>query len=71
MGAINNIGFGIYPKQSDDLGKRVIVIYNYDKTKMDFGRIIRDDIEDPSKTIIKLDDDRILLSTECQYSLVD
>lgn len=33
------------------------------------GTVIRDDVEDPHLTIIKLDDGRIILGTECQYSI--
>lgn len=67
---IKNIGFGIYPKQGNDIGKRVIITYNHDWTIFEHGIIIRDDIEEPFMTVIKLDDDRVLLGTECQYILV-
>lgn len=70
MGINKNIGFGVYPKQGDYLDARVNVIYNYDTTIKESGTIIRDDIEEPFRTVIKLDDGRILLGSECQFSLV-
>ncbi|WP_260973634.1 hypothetical protein [Mycolicibacterium llatzerense] len=33
------------------------------------GEIVRDDAEPPGVTIIRLDDGRHVLSTECQYRL--
>jgi hypothetical protein len=52
------------------LGKRVEVCFHYDTDNMMFGTIIRNDMENPWVTIIKLDDDRIVLTTECQWSLL-
>jgi hypothetical protein len=32
------------------------------------GTIIRDDMEEPFRTIISLDDGRVILATECMHS---
>jgi tRNA A37 threonylcarbamoyladenosine synthetase subunit TsaC/SUA5/YrdC len=50
-------------------------MFNYDTTNIVFGTIIRDDTECSSEgnklvTIIKLDDGRVVLDTECQYGLL-
>lgn len=62
---------GIYkvPNQSKDVGKQTKVIFNYDSTQKHEGVIIRDDIEEPFLTLIKLDAGPFIISTECQYSV--
>jgi hypothetical protein len=66
MGLISLTNF---PKQGAWLGMRVEVCFNYDVSKTIFGTIVRDDTEEPGRMIIKLDDNRFVLSTECQYAL--
>jgi hypothetical protein len=71
MGFAINVTHNTFPKQSDWLGKRVRVLFRYgsnDEPEL-HGTIVRDDIQDPWKSIIKLDDGRYVLTTECQYSL--
>ncbi|MFX1296575.1 MAG: hypothetical protein ACFFD2_17180 [Promethearchaeota archaeon] len=70
MGCVENITFDKFPKQSKHLNRNVKVCFHYDITKEIIGRIIRDDVEEPGRTIIKLNDDRIVLAVECQYSLI-
>ena len=70
MGAVKNIDRQNYPKQGEWLNKRVEVCFNYDSSNSIFGTVVREDIEEPGRMIIKLDDYRYVLSTECQYSLV-
>ena len=36
-----------------------------------YGTIVRDDLEEPFETIIKLDNGRYLRAVECQYSYID
>ncbi len=69
MGVHHNIGFEKMPKQGSFLGKRVKVCFNYNSEQWIGGIIVRDDAEDPGIQIITLDDKRVLLTTECQYSL--
>lgn len=76
MGCINTITYDKFPKQKDNnykypsIGKRVEVCYHYDTTKKHTGTIVRDDIEEPFETIIKLDNGRYLRGVECQFSLI-
>lgn len=67
MGVEKNIGYVDWPKQGKYLGKRVRVGFNYQSAEV-MGTIVRDDYEHPWRTIISLDDGRVVLATECQYS---
>lgn len=69
MGAVKGIDFENFPKQSDWLGRSVKVCYNYDTSKQTKGTIIRDDREKPYMTIFQLENGRVVLATECMYSL--
>jgi hypothetical protein len=71
MGVHAAISSGTFPKQGEWLGKRVRVCFNYDTSEQIGGTIVRDDVEDPLRTIIQLDDDRFVLAAECQYQTVD
>lgn len=42
--------------------------FNYDKSVLIGGVVIRDDKEHPFVTIIKLSDGRVILATECQFN---
>lgn len=68
MGVVAGIGIDSMPKQGSWLGKRTRVCFNYDTSRTVMGTIVRDDIEEPWRTIIKLDDDRFVLATECMHS---
>jgi len=69
MGVHENISFDKFPKQYESINKDVIVCFYYDTTKTINGIIVRDDSEPPYRTIIKLEDGRYVLATECQYTL--
>lgn len=69
MGCHINITADRYPGQGARLGRKVKVCYHYDTSKRHNGVIVRDDAEEPYVSIIKTDDGRYLLTTECQYSL--
>ena len=76
MGYIDTITYDKFPKQKDEnytypVGSRVKVCYHYDTSKYHYGTIVRDDLEEPFETIIKLDNGRYLRATECQFSYVD
>ena len=71
MGCCKNISIDNFPKQSKMLDKRVFVCFHYNTDDMIMGTIVRDDIEEPYKQIILLDDGRFVLSTECQYQIKD
>lgn len=76
MGVVNTIDYDHFPKQADEnykyprLGKRVKVCYKYDTARTHMGTIVRDDIEEPGETIIKLDNGRYIRAEECQYSIL-
>lgn len=67
MGVVQGISFDSFPRQGSYLGRRVRVCFNYDTGRTIGGVCIRDDAEAPGLTILRLDDGRVVLSTECQY----
>ena len=79
MGCIDTITYDKFPKQKDEnykypqfkVGSRVKVCYHFDTSKYHYGTIVRDDLEEPFETIIKLDNGRYLRAVECQYSYID
>lgn len=68
MGVVANVGYDQWPRQSDKVGKEVIVYFNYNTSRSIMGIVRREDMENPGKMIIELPDGRFILSTECQYS---
>lgn len=56
-----------YPGQSISVGERVRVMFAYDRDTEVLGTVVRDDSGPPWVTIIRLDDDRYVLTTEVQY----
>jgi hypothetical protein len=71
MGTTTQIDADTYPAQGDYNGRRVQVCYNYDTARTVDGTVIRDDKTAPWLTIIRTDDGRTVLSTECQWSPID
>lgn len=71
MGAHENISADRWPKQGAYLGRRVSVCFHYDTSREFPGVIVRDDDEEPGRLIIRLDDGRVVLATECMYSLAN
>lgn len=70
MGVRSNIAIDKFPKQGNWLDKRTSVCFHYDTSKQIMGTIVRDDSEDPFVGIVRLDDGRYVLLTECQHSPV-
>lgn len=78
MGYVKNITHDKFPQQKDKdykypqfaVGAKVNVCYHYDASKTQIGTIVRDDLEEPFETIIKLDNGRYLRGTECQFSYI-
>lgn len=68
MGCHPNISSDKFPKQGAYLNSRAKVCFNYDTNETFLGVVIRDDAEEPGIAIIKLDDGRVVLTTECQWS---
>ena len=71
MGCVRTITATTFPEQSSHVKQRVEVCFLYDTSKSVMGTIVRDDVEEPFETIIMLDDGRIVLATECQYSFTE
>ena len=68
MGSVPTIDASKFPKQGRELNKTVAVCFNYDLSNQLRGVVVRDDAEEPFQTIIKLEDGRHVLATECMYS---
>lgn len=69
MGSHSNISVTRFPRSGDYLGKQVNVCFHYDTSKTVVGTIVRDDVSPPFVTIIRLDDGRYVLGTECMYTV--
>lgn len=70
MGCQANISAVEFPAQGKWSGKSVRVCFNYDTSKCVLGEIVRDDVEAPGLMIIRLEDGRHVLATECQWQPV-
>lgn len=71
MGAVETITHDQFPKQGDWVGQRVVVVFHYNTDHRIGGVIVRDDMEDPFRAIIELDDGRYVLTSECQFRFPD
>ena len=68
MGCVETISADSFPRQSKDVGRRVFVCFHYDTEAQIPGILVRDDREVPFRLIIRLDDGRYVMGSECQYS---
>ena len=68
--AMKNVAHNHWPAQSNDLFTRVRVAFRSDPTQEYDGLVIRDDMEPPHRTIIQLDDGRVVLGSECVLTFV-
>jgi hypothetical protein len=71
MGCVETIDFESFPKQGEWIGRKVRVCFKYDVSHEIDGIIVRDDMEEPFRTIIALSNGLFVLAAECQYSLRD
>lgn len=79
MGCVDTITHTSFPRQKDEnykypqfrVGSRVKVCYHYNTKDYHYGTVVRDDLEEPFETIIKLDNGRYLRGVECQFSYTD
>lgn len=71
MGIHDKITYKRFPLQGPFVGSRVKVVFHFDLSQAIFGTVVREDAEDPWQMIIRLDDDRYVLATECQYSYLN
>lgn len=66
-----SVGFDTFPRQfQQNVGQRVRVRFRYDYARTIEGRVVRDDAEAPWVTAILLDDNRLVMSTECMYNYI-
>ena len=70
MGVVRGVNTKEWPEQSEHVGFLVRVCFGYDTSATLAGRLVRDDVSHPFETIIRLEDGRHVLGTECQYSVV-
>lgn len=68
MGCVQNISATEFPRQSDKLHQNVKVCFHYNTDVTFTGKVIRDDMEFPHITIFQLEDNRVVLATECMWS---
>ena len=68
MGTVSTIRSDLFPRQGTWLHRRAKVCFAYDTSKFVEGTVVRDDIEEPWQTIIRLDDGRYVRACECQFS---
>jgi hypothetical protein len=67
MGCVESITEERFPRQGRWVGQRAKVCFHYDINNGVMGTYVRDDCELPFVTIIRLDDGRHVLATECQH----
>ena len=67
MGNKQTITIDKFPAQGVFKGATVRVCFHFDVTKTVNGVVVRDDNEEPRIMIIKTDDGRYILATECQW----
>lgn len=70
MGCVNNISHDRFPRQGSWLGRTVRVVFHYDTSVSIMGKVIREDVEEPGRMIIQLENGWVVLSTECQFQLI-
>ena len=68
MGIVKNIGYNLSPKASENVGKRIEECYVCEEDILKNGIIVRDDIEEPFETIIRVENIRYIRAEECQFS---
>lgn len=67
MGAHPYIGADAFPTQGSFVDSRATVCFHYDTSRTFPATVVRDDAEDPGVMILRLDDGRHVLSTECMW----
>ncbi len=63
MGCEENISFDNFPKQSEHVGQQTTVAFK-GTTKLLRAEIVRDDMESPFRTILKLKNGNFILASE-------
>lgn len=69
MGCHKNIDHDKFPKQGSLITEEKIrVCFQYDTEKSFKAKCLRNDIEEPFKTLFQLEDGRVVEAAECQYT---
>ena len=68
MGCVKNVSMDAWPEQGDFAGRRTEVCFHRNTERTIMGRIVRNDVEEPFLTIIRLDDGRFILGSKCQHA---
>jgi len=69
MGVVRNVGAAYWPEQGPWLNLWCWVCFDYDTSRQFEAQCIRDDAEEPRLTIFRLEDGRVVLSTECMCTM--
>ena len=70
MGYVTSFTKKAFPKQGSHFGKRALVVLQSDSTNEVAGEVVRDDMEMPFLTVIRLDDGRHVMANECMYKTI-
>lgn len=65
-----NLNINKFPSQGSSLGKRVKVYFNGNFSKSVGGTIVRDDIEYPCITIIRLNGGNYVTGQEVEFEII-
>ncbi len=71
MGTHANITSSKFPKQGNMLNKRVEFCFHFEESKVIEGVVMRDDMEEPFRRIVHLDDGQLVLDSECQLRPIE
>ncbi len=70
MSRYKYLGVDHFPKQDPALlDKKVVVMLSFDSKRPQRGRIIRADAEPPNEVVIQMDNNRVVLGSECSYKV--
>ena len=65
----DNIDHHRFPEQGKLLGMPVKVTFHNNIQEIADGEVVRNDVEDPYRTIIKMADGRYVMANECQFTI--
>lgn len=68
MGVVPWVDAAVYPTQSEYVGRPARVCFNYDTANTFPAVVLRDDTGKPWLTVLRLDDGRCVLGSECQWT---
>lgn len=70
MSRFKYLGVNTYPVQNNQLlNKKVVVMLGFESKRPLLGNVIRADAEPPNEVVILLDDQRVVLGSECSYKV--